>query len=106
MGVFLKENDSLIGTIYLYDENPAAGVGFISYCFGSGFWGNGYATETVRVVLRYGFDEIDYNNIVTFAAESNIRSQNVLQRLGFKNEATLRMRDKTNSALKTVFIFR
>lgn len=104
-GVFLKENESLIGTIYLYDENPAAGVGFISYCFGSGFWGNGYATETVRVVLRYGFDEIGYNNIVTFAAESNIRSQNVLQRLGFKNEATLRMRDKTEFGIEDCVYF-
>lgn len=80
-------------------------MGFISYCFDSGFWGNGYATETVRVVLRYGFDEIGYNNIVTFAAESNIRSQNVLQRLGFKNEATLRMRDKTEFGIEDCVYF-
>ena len=99
-GVFLKENDELIGTVYLYDENAKAEVGFISYCFGSKFWGNGYATETVRIVLKYGFDEIGYNNITTFVAKSNIRSQNVLNRLGFKCEATLRMRDKTDLGLE------
>lgn len=38
VGVFLKETDELIGTIYSYDENIAAKVGFISYCFGSKFW--------------------------------------------------------------------
>lgn len=95
-GVFLKENNELIGTVYLYDENAGAEVGFISYCFGSKFWGNGYATETVKVVLQYGFNDIGYNNITTFVAKSNIRSQNVLSRLGFTCEATLRKRDKTD----------
>lgn len=99
-GVFLKENDVLIGTVYLYDENVGAEVGFISYCFGSEFWGNGYASETVKVVLQYGFDEIKYNNITTFVAKSNYRSQNVLIRLGFKCEATLRMRDKTDFGIE------
>ncbi len=99
-GVFLKENDTLIGTVYLYDENTAAEVGFVSYCFGSAFWGNGYATETVKIVLQYGFNEIGYNNITTFVAKSNYRSQNVLSRLGFKCEATLRMRDKTDFGIE------
>lgn len=99
-GVFLKENDILIGTVYLQDENVNAEVGFLSYCLGSKFWGNGYAAEAVRVVLEYGFNEIGYNNIVTFVAKSNFRSQNVLKRLGFICEATLRMRDKTAFGLE------
>ena len=28
----------MFGTIYSYDENIAAKVGFIFYCFGSKFW--------------------------------------------------------------------
>lgn len=28
----------MFGTIYSYDENIAAKVGLISYCFGSKFW--------------------------------------------------------------------
>lgn len=94
-GIFLKERDVLIGTIYLCDENENANVGFISYCLGSKYWGNGYMTESVKIVLNYAFNDLGYNNITTFCAESNYRSQNVLKRLGFKYEATLRMRDKT-----------
>lgn len=97
MGCVFKRNNELIGTVYLYDENAVAQVGFISYCFGSKFWGNGYATETVKVVLQYG---IGYNNITTFVAKSNIRSQNVLSRLGFTCEATLRKRDKTDFGIE------
>ncbi|MDE5670486.1 MAG: GNAT family N-acetyltransferase [Eubacterium sp.] len=99
-GVFLKENNELIGTVYLYDENASAEVGFISYCFGSKFWGNGYATETIKVVLQYGFNDIGYNNITTFVAKSNICSQNVLSCLGFTCEATLRKRDKTDLGIE------
>lgn len=95
-GVFLKEGNTLIGTIYLCDENKNAKVGFISYCLGSKFWGNGYATESVKAILEYGFRELKYNNITTFVAKSNYRSQNLLMRLGFKFEAILRMRDKTD----------
>ena len=95
-GIFLKENNVLIGTIYLCDENSNANLGFISYCLGSKYWGKGYATETLAVVLTYAFKELEYNNITTFCAKNNNRSQNVLKRLGFQFEAVLRMRDKTN----------
>lgn len=104
-GVFLKESDILIGTVYLYDENICAEVGFISYCFGSKFWGNGYASESAKVVLDYGFNEIGYNNITTFVAKSNVRSQKVLSKLGFKCEATLRMRDKTDVGIEDCFSY-
>lgn len=95
-GVFLKDKKTLIGTIYLYAENENANLGFISYCFGSKYWGKGYATETVSTVLKYGFEEIGYNNITAYCAKSNYRSQNVLNRLGFQFEAVLRMRDRTS----------
>lgn len=94
-GVFLKENNSLIGTVYLYPENTNANLGFISYCFGSKFWGRGLATETVKAVLEYGFCQLGYNNITTFCAMSNYRSKNLLERLGFTCEGVMRMRDKT-----------
>lgn len=104
-GVFLKENQTLVGTVYLCDENKNAEVGFLSYCLGSEFWGNGYATEAVKTVLEYGFSEIGYQNIVTFVAKSNQRSQNVLTRLGFVCEAALRSRDKTAFGLEDVFCY-
>lgn len=104
-GIFLKENDALIGTVYLYPENKNADVGFLSYCLGSKYWGNGYATEAVREVLQYGFNDLKYKNITTFVAKSNIRSQNVLKRLGFTYEATLRKRDKTAYGIEDCLFF-
>lgn len=104
-GAFFSDSDTLVGTVYLYDENARAEVGFISYCFGSRFWGNGYATESVKKVLEYGFNTIGYNNITTFVAKSNLRSQNVLKRLGFTCEATLRQRDRTHLGIEDCLSF-
>ena len=55
--------------------------------------------------LEYGFNEIGYNNITTFVAKSNARSQNVLKRLNFTCEATLRQRDKTPFGLEDCYSY-
>ncbi len=45
-------------------------------------WGNGYITEIAREHLRYGFDVLDLNEIVSFTVPQNTRSRAVMQRLG------------------------
>lgn len=50
-------------------------------------WGSGYATEAARVALRYGFSDAGLDEIVSFTAESNLRSQAVMRRLGMTSEA-------------------
>ena len=66
---------------------------------------DGYDTECVKSVLEYGFNEIGYNNITTFVAKSNTRSQNVLKRLNFTCEATLRQRDKTPFGIEDCYSY-
>ena len=73
--------------------------------------------ETERCYLRrllYGkrksgfeirFNEIGYNNITTFVAMSNTRSQNALKRLNFTCEATLRQRDKTAFGIEDCYSY-
>ncbi len=45
-------------------------------------WGNGYATEGAKAVLQYGFEVLSLKEIVSFTAEINTRSQNVMQKIG------------------------
>jgi RimJ/RimL family protein N-acetyltransferase len=45
-------------------------------------WGHGYATEAARVVLADGFTRVGLEEIVSFTAALNERSQRVMQRLG------------------------
>lgn len=46
-------------------------------------WGHGYATEAARALLRYGFDELALDEVVSFTAAANRRSEAVMVRLGF-----------------------
>lgn len=48
------------------------------------YWGNGYATEAARALLRVGFKERGLDEIVSFAVFNNHRSLAVMERIGMK----------------------
>lgn len=45
-------------------------------------WGHGYATEAACTAIQYGFDVLRLEEIVSFTASVNQRSERVMQRLG------------------------
>ncbi len=49
-------------------------------------WGRGYATEGARECLRFGFEELGLEEIVSFTTTTNLRSQAVMQRLGMTHD--------------------
>ncbi len=62
----------------------------LSYCLGADREGNGLMTEALREVIRFGFDDLNLHRIEACYQPKNIRSANVLARLGFEIEATLK----------------
>ncbi|MBB3177461.1 GNAT family N-acetyltransferase [Variovorax sp. Sphag1AA] len=48
------------------------------------FWGKGYALEAARAALCVGFERIGLQEIVSFTAALNLRSEAVMQRLGMR----------------------
>lgn len=49
-------------------------------------WGHGYATEAARAALRFGFDEVGLDEIVSFTAFSNAASIRVMERIGMHRD--------------------
>jgi RimJ/RimL family protein N-acetyltransferase len=49
-------------------------------------WGRGYATEAARAALRFGFVELDLDEIVSFTTVANVRSRAVMERLGMTRD--------------------
>ena len=49
-------------------------------------WGHGYATEAARTALRFGFDDLGLDEIVSFTMPANVRSRAVMERLGMTRE--------------------
>ncbi len=51
-------------------------------------WGQGYASEAARELLRLGFDERGLEEIVSFAVFNNHRSLAVMRRIGMTHDPT------------------
>jgi RimJ/RimL family protein N-acetyltransferase len=52
-------------------------------------WGHGYATEAARASLAYGFETLGLDEIVSFTATRNLRSQAVMRRIGMSRRPEL-----------------
>jgi RimJ/RimL family protein N-acetyltransferase len=64
---------------------PAVEVG---WRLGQRHWRRGYATEAARAALRFGFDELELAEIVSFTVPANLRSRRVMERLGMTLDST------------------
>jgi len=47
-------------------------------------WGKGYATEAARACLSFAFSSLGLQEVVSFTAALNRRSENVMKRLGMR----------------------
>ena len=56
----------------------------VGYRFLKEHWGRGYATESARASVAYGFDEVGLERIVAVALETNVASRRVLEKCGLE----------------------
>ncbi len=54
------------------------------------FWGMGYGTDTLRVVLRYAFTELNLERVSLDVFEYNERAIHCYEKLGFTHEGRMR----------------
>lgn len=87
--VSVKNGASFIGFIglapvrFIADFNPAIEIG---WRLAHEFWGKGYATEGAKACLQFAFETLHLLEVVSFTAVQNIRSQNVMRRLGMNHQ--------------------
>jgi RimJ/RimL family protein N-acetyltransferase len=60
----------------------ADGMVEVGWRLASAHWGHGYATEAAGEALRFGFEEVGRDEIVSFTVPQNIRSRRVMERIG------------------------
>ncbi len=53
------------------------------YEFAPAFWGYGYAIEANQKIIEYVFEELERESILAYTRPANIRSQHLLEKLGF-----------------------
>ena len=78
--VILRATGEFIGWCGLaFNEAKQVDLGFR---FARKHWGKGYATESARAVLAYGFGELALAEVIGRAARANTASIRVLEKLG------------------------
>jgi len=89
LAITLRADGRQIGGIGLRLE-PQHQHGELGYWLGAPYWGQGYATEAAREMLRYGFEELGLHRIFASHFKHNPASGRILKKLGMRYEGCQR----------------
>ena len=86
--VCLKENDKLIGNLYL--DQSAFDTWELGYVFNRKYQGQGYAIESTRALVDYAFTELGARRIIAMCNPDNHASWKLLEKLHMRREGHLK----------------
>lgn len=84
LGVVLKATNQVIGGVRLGVMDRGQGEGSFSYLFNRAVWGQGYATEALRAMVRFGFEQLALTRLADGCDVRNIASAHVMEKCGFR----------------------
>ena len=101
-----KETDQHIGNIKIGPVNSHHKYADVSYFIGEkSCWGKGYATEAIRLITRFGFEELGLFKVQAGVYENNIGSIKALEKVGFVQEGCLRKQLLSNGDREDHLLF-
>jgi [ribosomal protein S5]-alanine N-acetyltransferase len=92
LGIFLREQNTLIGTCSLFHLSEQCRRAEVGYGIAPEHWRQGYMFEAVSALLGFAFDELRMNRIEADIDPRNTASACSLEKLGFKREGLLHER--------------
>jgi RimJ/RimL family protein N-acetyltransferase len=87
--VELRRDGSFIGFIGLNVpsfEAPFTLCVEIGWRLAADCWGQGLATEGAHAIVRYGFETLGLDELVSFTVPANARSRRVIEKLGMTHD--------------------
>ena len=86
-GIFLKENNEYIGNIKVGDINRIHQHGNVGIMIGDkNSWGKGCAKESIQLVTKYAFEELNLNKLIAGIYANNMGCYKAFLNAGY-NEA-------------------
>lgn len=90
-GIHEKVEGRLIGSIELAGFNWCSGDAWVGIGIGErDFWGKGFGTEAMQMILRYGFEELNLHRVSLSVFAYNTRGIRSYEKAGFKEEGRIR----------------
>lgn len=88
--VELNEKNKFIGLIGINLGKEKYRNAEVWFKFDYNFWNKGYATESLKKIISFGFETLKLHRIEAGCAIENIGSINVLEKVGMQREAHTR----------------
>jgi ribosomal-protein-alanine N-acetyltransferase len=104
-GIALGTDDTLIGSVTLFHPDFTHRRVELGYALGRAHWGKGYMQETLKAVLTYAFEVLNFHRIEADVDPRNTASVRTLERLGFQREGYLRERWQVNGEIQDAFFY-
>ena len=84
-------DDKLLGDIDLSVDNWTSRDAFVGLGIGErDFWGRGYGTDVMKIILRYAFMEVNLQRVTLNVFEYNPRAIRSYEKTGFRHEGRMR----------------
>lgn len=83
-----KHTDALIGMVSLDPHHDGVYLE-VSYQLLPNWWGAGYATEVVQVIINFALDDLKLPKVIAETQTANRSSCRLLEKLGMKLEGTI-----------------
>ena len=79
------QTDEIIGNVGLHEVNTINRTATLGIFIGNkNYWSKGYGTEAIQLILDFGFNYLNLNNIDLALMEFNERALKCYQKCGFK----------------------
>lgn len=85
-----EDTESGIGHVGLHEIDWKSRHAHVSYALSREYWGNGYMTEAVKLLIKYAFEIINLRKLHTYVMEPNAASRKILEKSGFTESGRLR----------------
>jgi [ribosomal protein S5]-alanine N-acetyltransferase len=87
-----KTDREFCGVIEIREIDREHAQAELSFWLAPEAWGQGYMSEALQPIIRYGFEDLDLNRLYAYHMVRNLGSGKVLQKNGFELEGVLRQR--------------
>ena len=82
-GVVIKDSQKLIGQCSLHSWNIEQKEAQLGYIINPQYWGNGYGSEVLKIIVNFGLNQLCLNTIIAEIDPNNLTSAAILEKHGF-----------------------
>jgi len=89
--ILTQDGDKVIGNCGLFRTNETNRTAEIGIMIGDkDYWGKGYGSEALQLLLKFGFENRNFNSISLHVFSFNERAIACYEKVGFKRQGTCR----------------